>query len=533
MKTIAGPAALGLGLIVVMTGLGLWTGGLYATRYEGDMLHLVDMILRVAAGDIPHRDFMTPLGILSVWPISIFVTLGVGVGKAIMLGQGLVALVLLPLTVWVAISRFEGWLRYAFTALVCVFVLAIVHGGTDAQISLSMHYNRWAWALAFVALPVAMLPPLRDAPLWDAAAMGLPLAALVLIKLTYVIALVPAIVVLLLARRMYAQLGWGVAIGVAVLAAFTLWSGIGYWANYATDLLTTATSELRAFPGLSLSALLTGPLYLGAHLAALGAIIVLRRGGAETLGLGLLILLPGFIYITYQNFGNDAQWMVLLGLVLWQTLPRMTDAGMRQAAFAIAIALLAFGTPLALNIAISPVRHASSIKEDFALMFPSSAQHDDFLTNTFRANLLNVQIPGEERMPLFAEYEALGDREEEPGAINGEALPRCGVQLGTIAYFEGLAQDLQTAGYGDARILVADLLSALWMFGDGFPPLPGAAPWRYGGAPGLPAAEYVLVPLCAINEAARTGILTAIDEAGVSLTEVHRTNAYILLEKDA
>ncbi|MEZ5768654.1 MAG: hypothetical protein R3D80_14050 [Paracoccaceae bacterium] len=39
--------------------------------------------------------------------------------------------------------------------------LALVYGGTDPAISMSMHYNRWAWAAAFVAVALAVLPRTR------------------------------------------------------------------------------------------------------------------------------------------------------------------------------------------------------------------------------------------------------------------------------------------------------------------------------------------------------------------------------------
>ena len=65
------PTKLGLGLLLclVVTSLSVPVkGGLYLTNFEGDALHLADIVLRMAMGQGAHADFMTPLGSLAFWP---------------------------------------------------------------------------------------------------------------------------------------------------------------------------------------------------------------------------------------------------------------------------------------------------------------------------------------------------------------------------------------------------------------------------------------------------------------------------------
>ncbi|WP_444430228.1 hypothetical protein ACTTAM_01850 [Rhodobacter capsulatus] len=210
-------AAAGLPLAV---GLALWggllaaapflAGALAVTQHEGDALHLADLVLRMAEkGQMPHRDFMTPLGIAGLWPIAAFVQAGLGLGHAFLAAQAAVAAVLFLPILRAAQSRLPGGLAWIFGAYVLGMVLALIHGETQPLFSVSMHYNRWAWAMAYVAVVLAVLEPLGPRrPRLDGALIGVLMAGLGLVKVTYVVALAPALVVALLARRDLRTLGW-------------------------------------------------------------------------------------------------------------------------------------------------------------------------------------------------------------------------------------------------------------------------------------------------------------------------------------
>ena len=102
------------------------------------------------------------------------------------------------------------------------------------------------------------------------------------------------------------------------------------------------------------------------------------------------------------------------------------------------------------------------------------------------------------------------------------------IPIGHTTVFNTIVQDLEGAGFAQGQqLMVADLLSSYWMFGD-LQPLRNGAPWHYGGLPGFENADYLLVPLCPIETRSRQQILEAVEHSGVTLTEIRRTPLYIL-----
>ncbi|PKQ35147.1 MAG: hypothetical protein CVT61_07660, partial [Actinobacteria bacterium HGW-Actinobacteria-11] len=189
-------AALLILIVAVFGGAGLVKGAFYIGKHEGDTLHLAEIVLRMAAGQWPHLDFMTPIGALAMAPLALLVRLGAGLGHAIFLSQILVALILMPAVIRVARSRFGSPWGWAYGGFVMILCVALVHGEAQRAVSISMHYNRWSWAIAYVVLPLVMIAPEGRARPWlDGVILGLGMAALVLIKATYFAALMPAVVV--------------------------------------------------------------------------------------------------------------------------------------------------------------------------------------------------------------------------------------------------------------------------------------------------------------------------------------------------
>ena len=513
-----------------VSALSLLKGGLYIARHEGDMLHLLEILFRLERGEIPHLDFMTPIGAFAFLPIHAFMASGMGVDQAIHWAQASVAAALLPVVWWTALTRFPGLLAYAFGLVCLVLVTALVHGETVDAVSISMHYNRWAWALAFVAIALAVLRPLgAPRPLVDGAILGLCIAGLVMIKVTYAVALGPAILVALLLRHERRMLLAAAAAGLIVAAGVTAWGGIGYWAAYLGDLATVAASDVRPSPSLDLAGTLVAPAYLGGTLAALLAVVLLRRAGAKEGGLLTFLLLPGFAYVTYQNFGNDPQWLALLGLLLLVLRHEADLAAVRpaQALGYVATVLFAFAAPSYINLAYSPVRHALADPGEYAPLIPRSERHAGFRTADIRANQIDGLIPLDGPGSGLETYRELADR-PEPVEFRGETLPQCEVMLGLPGWLDGIARDLEAAGYaGDTRIFAADIFSSHWMFNGGQPLVKGA-PWYYGGLPGWESADYLLVPLCPALPPVRRSLLELVEETGATFTEVRRTPLYIL-----
>jgi hypothetical protein len=528
-------AGLFAALIVGLGGLMLAKGGLYLAKHEGDTLHLADMVLRMAeAGQWPHLDFMTPIGVLAIAPIAAFVWLGSGLGHAVIWAQVLVALVLLLPLVRAMASRFDGVVAAALGSYVVVLCLALVHGEAQPAVSLSMHYNRWAWAIVYVVVPLAVLADRgRRHPWLDGALIGLGMAALALIKVTYFAAFAPAVLMVLVLRGQGRMLLAGLLAGLVVVAGLTALAGPAFWQAYLGDLLAVSRSEIRAQPGLSLASVIAAPAYFGGSLAALATVVFLRQSGRTSEGLALLLLLPGFFYVTWQNYGNDPQWLVLLAAVALSLRPdayarNVLGWPMRSALTLLGVVALAFATPSLINLALSPLRQVFASTEGMVPLLPGRPAHADVLVQQARLYGARASVTLDAPGAPYAAYRDRAGELPEPAVLNGETLAECELLGGYNTWFEATAADLAAAGLNGRSIFIADLFSTLWLYGD-FPPLQGGAPWLYGGTPGIAAADYVLVPLCPTNVASRSAALKGLVEAGPALTEVQRNARFILL----
>ena len=58
-----------IAIILVFAVANLIPDGLYVAKHEGDVLHLLDIIGRMLVGQVPHQDFLTPIGALAFYPI--------------------------------------------------------------------------------------------------------------------------------------------------------------------------------------------------------------------------------------------------------------------------------------------------------------------------------------------------------------------------------------------------------------------------------------------------------------------------------
>jgi hypothetical protein len=536
-----GLAALALSLLLVVLvfgGVPFLKGGFYIGKHEGDTMHLAELVLRMAAGEWPHLDFMTPIGVLAVAPMAQFVKLGAGLGHAIFLSQVMVALVLLPAVLRVAHSRLGGFWPFAYGAFVMILCVALVHGEAESSVSISMHYNRWAWAVAYILVPLALLEPKRgaEAPWLDGALIGVGLALLVLTKVTYFVALAPGIAVALLARRHGRQLLAAALAGLAVAAVVTAMAGVEFWLAYLGDLQTVSASEIRAKPGQAFGQVVGAPMYMGASLTLIAIVILLRQSGRMVEGMGLLFLMPGFFFIAYQNFGNDPQWLYLaamLALVLLPAPGTVNGRGwdLREGMKMAGLLALAFGAPSALNLVYSPFRHLSTPTEGVTALIPALPATRDVFTRQERLYQVNRLDSLDEEGEVFATYRAKSKRDER-AVLNGEVLPECGLDNGMNAWFETVVADLEGAGYGGSALMGTDLFSLYWAFGD-FRRVKGAAPWYYGGLSGAENADYVVVPLCPMGGDLRQQILKGFADGGWTLTEVRRTELYVLVKPTA
>jgi len=517
-------------LLVFFVAASLLKGGLYVDRHEGDTLHLLDILMRMQAGQVPHRDFATPIGVLAFLPITVFQWLGAGPGMAFLLAQCAIGLLLAPLVFHIAVSRMRGGAPYLFAALMMVLIFALIHGGSDLGQSVSMHYNRWAWALAFCAILLAVVTPeLPQRPGVDGALIGLCMAALVLLKITYFVAFALPVALALMLRGAWRSLAFALAAGLLVAAIATALGGIDFWAGYLRDLTSVAASETRPAPGHSLGLVLAGASHLPGTVLLLAAVVLLRRGGRDFEGLILLILAAGFIYVTWQNFGNAQHWLFLVAMLLLALPPRSEPPGgpTGRGQFAVTVAALALIAPDFVNMAQSQLRHLGEPPEEYVALVPALP---DVQAARIRNLRVDAEVAYEDVVPQLAPF--VTEEERMPVVeFRGEALPRCTQASGAGAMYRVMADQLHAAELNEsAGLFVADTLQTVWLYGP-FRPVQGAEPWYYGGLPGWADADYLLIPLCPIAPHNRDVALQAITEAGTELEEVARTDLFILYRK--
>jgi hypothetical protein len=534
------PFVLAVGLLLIVAafgGLPLVKGGLYLDAHEGDSYHFLDILLRIEAGLIPHVDFPTPLGLLAFYPISVFMSAGFTAGQATILGQLSVALILLPLVVYVGVTRLSRPLAWLFGLLTLGLAVSLSYGGANGGASISMHYNRWAWAVSFVAVALALLPASgRDRPVLDSALIGLLGGVLAMIKATYFVALAPGIAVAVLMRWRGAGMISAILGGFVVALVVTVAFGPSIWPAYVSDLVTVLRSDVRPFVGVPLNTIISGASFVGITVLGVAMALMVRRSGQDAAGLAVLLLVPGFIYVTYQNFGNDPQWIWLLGIVIFalRPAPETTEVAghdLRLVMGGAAWVALALNFPSIVANVTSTANHAAFDTSRFIPMLPREMGHQDIYIRKDRAYTMTAQVHLDREQDEWAEFSDTVQREPLI-AFEGVTLPQCEWMAGSRAYFERLSRDLVEAGFGaGSQLYVTDILSAFWMFGP-FDTLEGGAPWYYGGLTGLENADYVLIPKCSFVARVRGIMVEDLQTANATYDLVRDNALYALFAVD-
>ena len=508
-------------------------GGLYLDTHEGDTYHLLDILFRMESGLQPHTDFVTPLGLLAFLPIVLLMQFGFGVGMALLWAQVAVALVLLPFVAYAAATRLPRRTAYAFGLFTIGLALALTYGGAETGASISMHYNRWAWAAAFVALVLAVLPgQSKPRPVLDGIAIGLLFAALLLIKITFFICLLPPVILALLWRGERAAFAGALVTGLLAVIVVGVVYGPSHWFGYFADLRNVASSDVRPYVGAPFDGIVAGPAHVGSVLVAILSVFLLRQTGRSREGTVLIFLVPAFLYITYQNFGNDPKWLLILPVFLMALRPapgayQIAGVDLSDASTWLSVAAIALFFPSLANLTLSPINHAAIRSAGFLPMLPAQVDDQDIFIRTDRANTITAQVHLDETSPVWAKYREDAGR-EPPLEIGGVEIEHCEFMAGSRAYFVEIAADLQAFGAPEgSQFFTTDILTAFWLFGP-YAPLENGAPWYYGDLSGLENADYVLVPKCSFVGSVHRIMIGDLNASGATFTPVRENEVYVL-----
>lgn len=526
-----------LAFVALYGSLPLLAGGLFLEFHEVDSYHLLDILIRMTdGGQLPHLDFVTPLGILAFWPIAALINLGFPAGTAAILAQIAVAAALFPLVIYVCATRLTRGTAHLFGFFTLGLVLALTHGGPDAGVTFSMHYNRWAWGIAFVLLALAFIPSRNKRPGLDGVLIGVLGGVLLLLKVTYFVALVPVAALEIARRSGLRSLAAAVAGGLVVLAIAALLLPLSFWPAYLDDLRLVATSDVRPNSGVPLNEVIASPAYIGATLIGIAAVALIRKTGRESTATSIILLIPGFIYIVYQNFGNDPQWLIFVAVLLLALRPapgtgEVLGIDLSRAMETTAALAVAIFFPSLFNIAMSPVEHLAFDKSRFLPMLPEEAGHQDIYIRDDRAYTMTAQVFKDHEDGAWSRFSEKIER-PEPSEYGGITFPSCEWMAGSRGYLEVLTADLAGSGIPeDSRILNADIIAALWHFGPWTVP-EGSAPWYYGNLTGIENTDYILVPKCAFVPGFRQGILEELKDADIATTLVRNNDLLALFRVD-
>ena len=528
-------AGIFLAFIGIFGGLPFVTDGLFVDSHEGDTYHLVDIALRMFEGRIPHLDFVTPLGILGFLPLVGALKAGLPFGAAFIVSQLMVALVMWPIIVYATWSRLTKRQAIAFGCITLGLILTMTYLHPASSVTVAMHYNRWAWAIAFVALLLAFCPPAHGAaarPKLDGALIGLLAMALLMIKITFFVSLAPAVIAALLVRKQSVAVAVALVTGVVLILVSTVFLGIAFWGAYYADLLNVARSEVRPNVGLPLSELLSGGQYISATLVGIAAALLIRRAGHDGLALVFIALLfPGFVYITYQNFGNDPTWLLFVAVLVLVFRPErgyadVAGIDIRGAMNVLSAAAILVNLPSFYASALAPLEHLAFDKNRF-LPLLEGPEHSDFYIRRDRANSMTVSLALDENIGVWEKYNKDAER-DIVRQIGGVRFPMCELGAGSRAYMIEIADRLEADGIpSGSQFFSTGLLSAFWLYGD-FKPLQNGAPWYYGDLTGIENADYVLIPKCVAIHRVRGIIIDDLIEADTALTLLHDNELYAL-----
>lgn len=486
----------------------LGAGHLAITGHEVDVFHASEAAIRLSEGQAQHIDFMSPLGVLTFAPVAAFLAAGFGISTSFLSANLLVALLMLPLIAWVSLSRFKGILGACFGVVVLLMVTAVVFGGDQATVSMSMYYNRWAWGIVFLILSLLLIEPTVERPTLEGAIIGVLLGILALLKMTFFISIAPIVfVALLTARDWHRLLVCGIG-GVVVALIATLFLGFGHWAAYLADMRFVSASDVRPQPGIDITSILSAPAFLPASVCLLACIIGLRKTGHERFGLILLLLVPAFTYITFQNWGNDQKWLILLGFlaIVWRRSSKGTVFGTDAATFYAMISVASFAIigPSMINMSMSTIRNFFADDAKY-IQIADDPRHTGLKIERERS------FDASGTVPVFGVTDPQNTEESETLKIGEFEIPRCELNLGYFGVISAITTSLQDAGYRDAVLAFADVTNPLAIVG-GFQRTEYGSPWYYGGARSAEVADFVVVPKCPISHHTFSVYIKALNE---------------------
>ena len=166
--------------------------GIFINEYVDDLYFVFDASWRIKSGQVPHVDFISPIGQAFYWPFALLLKILPYSAKTILWANMLVA-ALLSLVAWTVLRRRLSPLLF-FLAVASIILGILSPRDADSftgnVFSYLAPYNRWSWGFLAIVTYLSLIPPgssgkvHRDSAV-DGVALGLLLIALAYLKITY------------------------------------------------------------------------------------------------------------------------------------------------------------------------------------------------------------------------------------------------------------------------------------------------------------------------------------------------------------
>ncbi len=315
-------------------------GRTFSFQYVHDVLIFFDCSQRVIDGQIPSRDFHTPLGLLAYLLPAFGLWASGSLGGMMPLGTAAFCALFLPMLIYVCLSR----LPFAYAAIFAISALALVVSPAsigDTLPSFGMFYNRWGYALLSV-LFLLVLPQQRGrSRIWaDAIVAALVLLLTFYLKISYfaIGAAFTALLLLFPALRRMAALALLITVA-AIGFVHVFWGGT---ATYLADIRMagSVTGALRASL-LGVIRMTVGNAAMILPFAMVIGLAVVKEVSWRTLFLCFAMAGAGLLLLIQNHQGVGMMTLVPAGIVAAVALARAGGSGAKDPAALTALLLVA------------------------------------------------------------------------------------------------------------------------------------------------------------------------------------------------
>ncbi|MBI3196266.1 MAG: hypothetical protein HYZ40_01915 [Rhodospirillales bacterium] len=481
--------ALLAGLPMLAAAWALLASGLVLSReMTWDFLFNLAGAWHLQSGHVAHVDFHDPVGELNFLLTVLGFRLVGPTPLAFVMGSLVWAFVTFVAASIAAQRRLPLAPAAIFTVFVCLLVVMPANvGDPPRDYSFAMSYNRYGWSALSVLALILFVPPRPPSPAvasetrggdtLDMAVVGLVLAALFYLKITYFMA---GLATLGLALFFFPHVrdrwkGWLAVGGLVVANALA-----PYNLPYLRDIWDAAgAGKVRGGISVHLNTFLTDPEGNAAYAAGFVVAVWLWREGRAPLRLPLaaaFLFATGVFLLTQNHQAQGVPLGVMIAFLLYDQL-RQTPARMALMIFPLAsIAAASFGL----------------------LEYAPNASNGERFQAVGPTNLKRLAVPIEPPGLLAA----FANGRSEPALLSRARILRPHHELTPTEYVETLMEAaglFESGGLRPGGIVVLDQVNPL-PFMLGVAPPRGGALWSGWGAPARPAeevfaeADHVLIP---------------------------------------